>query len=59
MGWTQPLCVACWNRDNPDRQAGNDPVGPPERCCKCGDPTRSGIYVRIDPATVPYPQPDE
>lgn len=21
IGWTQPLCIACWNVRNPDRQA--------------------------------------
>lgn len=59
MGWTQPFCYRCWNADNPDQPVKNDPVGAPERCCKCNDVTRSGIYVRVDPATVPYPQPDE
>lgn len=26
-----------------------------ERCSFCGGPTFIGIYVRVDPATVPYP----
>lgn len=59
MSWTQPLCVTCWNRDNPDRQtSGTGDMGDLERFCECGSETRSGIYIRIDPATVPFPQED-
>lgn len=58
--WTQPLCIPCWNRENPDRQtAGHGDVGDLEHCCQCGDATRSGIYVRRDPATVPFPTDGE
>lgn len=33
-----------------------DPDGPRvEQCAWCGQPTIVGIYVRADPATVPYP----
>jgi hypothetical protein len=28
-------------------------------CCECGYPTWSGIYLRVDPATVPFPTPKE
>jgi hypothetical protein len=57
MSWTQPVCIACWNRDNPDRQtAGRGDIGTLERCCKCGNNTQSGLYVRIDPRTVPFPR---
>lgn len=30
-----------------------------EWCCKCGRATTSGIYIRVDPATVRYPTPEE
>jgi hypothetical protein len=57
MSWTQPVCVPCWDRDNPDRPAPDrGDVGALEQCCKCGTMTRSGIYIRIDPATVSYPR---
>jgi hypothetical protein len=59
MGWTQAICVACWNERNPDRPT-NPAIsyehGDEECCCHCGQATRSGIYVRVNPATVPYPQ---
>jgi ribosomal protein L24E len=29
-----------------------------EQCAFCGRETKSGIYVRQDPATVPYPTKD-
>jgi len=54
--WTQPVCIRCWNRDYPDRQTeGSGDIGAPEHCCECGSDTRSGLYVRRDPATVPFP----
>jgi hypothetical protein len=42
------LCEACWKRgcsEEPDRV--DSPEGP---CCMCGEPTRSGIFVRELPA---------
>jgi hypothetical protein len=52
-GWTQPVCVDCWNHDNPASPAPwRDDLGEPERCCKCGARTCSGIYIRVDPAVV-------
>lgn len=30
-----------------------------ERCCKCGRMTASGIFIRIDPATVNYPSQED
>lgn len=29
-----------------------------ERCCFCGERTRSGVYLRADPATMPFHRPD-
>lgn len=53
--WTQPLCDECWDRDHPDHPSPRTSTGFAEQCCKCGQGTFSGIYFRVDPATVPYP----
>jgi hypothetical protein len=55
MSWTQPICVPCWYKENPGRTPTQLIVREDERCCKCGETTRGGIYIRIDPTTVPYP----
>lgn len=50
MSWTQPLCDACWAKENPGRapvRCTGDPAFR-ETCCECGQPT-DGIYVRRDP----------
>lgn len=60
MSWTQPVCIPCWNRDHPDRQTGgHGDINDPEHCCLCGGETRAGLYVRLDPATVPFPSTEE
>lgn len=59
MSWTQPVCVECWGERNPGREAVAHNWAPKETCCYCGRPTEIGIYVRVDPATVPYPQDDD
>jgi len=56
--WTHACCDDCWNaryssRGNPHRIV-ND-FRDMEICAFCGDRTRSGIYVREDPAEVPFP----
>lgn len=55
MSWTQPICHACWDIRNPNREPKRllEPVR--ERCCVCGHFTRQGIYLRVNPASVPYP----
>lgn len=30
-----------------------------EKCCKCGNRTNSGIFIRVDPKTVAFPREDE
>jgi len=61
MNWTQPICDDCWLVENP----GREPVrivpehAAMERCALCGQPTASGIYVRMDPTKVPYPATDD
>lgn len=58
MGWTQPVCQTCWDRENPDREAITIKLPDQEVCCLCGNETADGIYVRKDPSTVPYPATD-
>lgn len=53
------MCMPCWVRDNGARQPHAMRNAEAERCCKCGAPTQSGIYVRLNPTTVPYPAEDD
>jgi len=55
MSWTQPLCLACWESSRPGQIPCRVRDDGEERCCTCGRPTTEGIYVRLDPRTVPYP----
>jgi hypothetical protein len=56
----QPICLPCWRTDWPDGGMNRDPPRvsgwPKETCCLCARPTNNGIYVRVDPTTVPFPQ---
>jgi hypothetical protein len=54
--WTQPQCAACWIERHPDRQPVRVVEAKAERCAFCGRITRAGIYVRVNPASVPYPR---
>jgi hypothetical protein len=55
MSWTQPICEACWNERNPEREAVRVTVQEDaETCCYCGEHTSSGIFVRVDPKTVKF-----
>ena len=56
MGFTQPLCGTCWDRENHDWAPVVSNTAEIERCCQCGEKTESGIYIRVDPATVPFPK---
>jgi len=54
------ICGDCWNTEHPDRQTPVTVVGKRdvetgtwegqkiERCCRCGEPTIDGIFVRGD-----------
>jgi hypothetical protein len=59
MSFTQPICDNCWDKENPDRRSPRHMEGEIEQCCLCGESTRSGIYIRRDPKTVPYPNSTE
>jgi len=54
--WTQPVCDECWWKANPQRVPVRVIIGDTERCCRCGVETNGGIYIRVDPATVAFPQ---
>ena len=68
LSWTQPKCERCWIEANSTWEScdGHDllievrmpvriSVVEVEQCAFCGAATISGIYVRHDPADVPYP----
>lgn len=54
---TQPACGECVDARFPN--ANPTPLREDKReletCCFCGEETRSGIYVRVDPADVDHP----
>lgn len=54
---TQPICNGCWTARNPDHPSTVKILlrARSEECCYCAAPTRSGIYVRVDPAMVLHP----
>lgn len=54
--WTQPICDPCWAKMRPGEKPYRVLIPDQEQCALCGDGTPSGIYVRLDPATVPYPR---
>ncbi len=66
MTWAQPLCDECWTKaiNPPTRVRWPDSVPSPRlrerflgmHCCMCGVRTSSGIFVQLDPATVPFPR---
>jgi hypothetical protein len=53
--WNHAMCDDCWTVWDPS----HDPVRvreayrESEKCCFCGAPTISGIYVRVDPDKTP------
>jgi hypothetical protein len=59
MIWDHPMCADCWYDENPGRHAATLAMPEPAPCCQCGTLTYSGIYVRRNPATVPYPAADD
>lgn len=61
MNWNQPICDKCWDERNPDRLPVRiKPEYAEEKTCAyCGEPTKSGIFVRAHPLSVPHPAPDD
>jgi len=56
IGWTQPLCRKCWDRETPDREPTVVLDEEWMKCCLCGQHTLDGIYIRVNPDEVPFPQ---
>ena len=55
FSWTQPCCDDCWKVRCPDRGAHRFKEPLLELCVDCGEETRSGIYIRVDPAEAKFP----
>lgn len=56
FSWTQPCCSACFWLLHGDPLVSSRLKQPaPETCVHCGGETRSGIYVRVDPADALHP----
>ena len=56
--WTQPACDTCFAGTFPkvtDPFRVVEELRETETCCMCGCRTRSGLYVRLNPSTVPHP----
>jgi hypothetical protein len=52
----QPICDDCYQSKYSSQVAITSIIViDPERCCECGQPTRGGVYVRIDPNAVRFP----
>jgi hypothetical protein len=47
------MCFACWYKSRQGRDPARINSGKINYCCFCGIPTRSGIWVRGDPAHTP------
>jgi len=58
MSWTQPVCRDCWEQEHPGRVPHRVIDADQEFCCLCGAVTSQGIYIRRNPADVPYPTLD-
>jgi hypothetical protein len=56
MTRSQPICEECFKHnfpaEEPIRLVRRDPGA---RCCVCGGPALTGIYIQVDPERVPHP----
>jgi hypothetical protein len=50
--WTHAICDDCWDVYDPGHLSPRQDHGDDQTCCYCGTSTRSGLYVRADPAMV-------
>lgn len=53
---THSQCESCWVETQPGRVPVRivEEARDIETCCRCGQPTRSGIYIRAELATMPH-----
>lgn len=60
LSWTQPICDPCWKEWYPFDGEPTRLLSPEKEFCSfCGEETESGIYVRKDPLSVPFPAEGE
>lgn len=52
--WTQPICARCWYVLYPNREPVHINNPKLEFCAYCAHITTMGIYIRVDPSTVPF-----
>lgn len=58
--WNHPLCDDCWKLRAPEREPVRiRDVSKATTCAQCGRDTYSGIWVRIQPGTLPYSPTDD
>jgi hypothetical protein len=54
--FTQPVCAQCYHKWS----GGRTPIKmigmPTEKCALCGEETREGIYVRLEPKGINFPR---
>ena len=60
--WTQPACETCFaglfpKCENPSRI--KPEFQEDEICCMCGKSIKNGLYIRVNPNTVPHPTMSE
>lgn len=48
--WTHAICDACWDQRNPYRDPYRIKEATEVMCCFCGNQTKSGIWIRKNPA---------
>ena len=56
-GWTRPCCLVCWHESYPGQKPVRRRATDSQTCAWCAASTVSGIFIRADPHTVPYPRP--
>jgi hypothetical protein len=53
--FTQPICLDCWSSGHGEKQPARLVEPDVEICAYCGEENEDGIYIRVDPSTVPWP----
>lgn len=55
--YMQPICESDWTYRYSLGKKPAPKAELPKRCCYCGEKTFDGLYVWVEVAVVPYPQP--